>query len=722
MAMEAGTAYVTILPSVKNFGKDLGRDVSRSADEAGEGWAKGFGKKVVATIGAIGVGAAVGKFFTSSIAAASDLDETVNKINVVFGDSAEQMRDWASTAATTMGLSTQKALDAAAGFGTMFTQLGFTTDSAKDMSQGMVVLASDLASFHNLQGGAAEATDMLSAAFRGEYDSLQRVIPTINAAAVEQKALEQTGKDSAKELTAAEKAAAVYALTLEGAGPAVGDFAATSDGLANTQRSLSAMWDDLKAKVGEAFLGAATTAANFVKDNFIPALEWLQDAVQAVADKIREWQTPITIIASVIGVLLIPMFFALGVQALVAAARTVAAWAIKTAAAVAGAASQIFWLSVTGIWYVKLGVQAMLGAARTAAAWLLQKAQAAAGAAYVVGQLLWLGVQWIAQGVKAMAGAARTVAAWALQRVAAAGALAQYIIVFAVMAAQWVAAGVRALVGAAVVAGGWLLMAGAAIVNAAIIAVQWLIAFWPVALVIAIVVGLIAIIWVFWDEIKAALTTVKNFLQSVWNSVWNWVKNLFSSMWNWISGVWNGIYDSISSAVTAVKDWAVNTWTSLKDRVVGIFQSVKDRASEIWDSLVGVVRRAVDTVKGIGEGIWNGLKGVINAGIRLLNAAIGGFNAVIGAVNLVPGVNIPNIPNIPQLADGGIVTRATLAVVGEAGPEAVVPLDRWERGGGQQVPNVRVYIGDRELKDLVRVEVDRSSASLSGLLAGRRLA
>ena len=76
-----------------------------------------------------------------------------------------------------------------------------------------------------------------TAAFRGEYDSLQRFIPTINAANVEQKAMEQTGKENAEQLTASEKAAATYTLMLEGMGAAQGDFARTSDSAANRQRT-----------------------------------------------------------------------------------------------------------------------------------------------------------------------------------------------------------------------------------------------------------------------------------------------------------------------------------------------------------------------------------------------------------------------------------------------------------------------------------------------------
>lgn len=200
-----------------------------------------------------------------TVKAASDQAEALNKVNVVFGANAGTIEAWADNAAQAMGMSKTAALDAAGGFGTMFTQLGFGVGPAAEMSQGLVELGADLASFHNLSGGAAEASEMMSAALRGEYDSLQRVIPTINAAAVEQRALADTGKASAAELTAAEKAAATYALMLEGAGPALGDFERTSEGLANKQRSLTATLSDVSAEIGSALIP--------VVEAFLPLLE-----------------------------------------------------------------------------------------------------------------------------------------------------------------------------------------------------------------------------------------------------------------------------------------------------------------------------------------------------------------------------------------------------------------------------------------------------------------
>jgi hypothetical protein len=85
----------------------------------------------------------------------------------------------------------------------------------------------------------------------------------------------------------------------------------------------------------------------------------------------------------------------------------------------------------------------------------------------------------------------------------------------------------------------------------------------------------------------------------------------------------------------------------------------------------------------------------------MVNAAIGAVNAIISAYNSIPLLpDIPKAPTmpvpqlgatglatqvprkIPRMAEGGIVSSPTLALIGEAGPEAVVPLDRMQTGGG----------------------------------------
>ena len=207
----------------------------------------------------------------SSIGLARDFNEIQSKSNTVFGESAKAINDWAASASTGFGQSKAQALDSASAFGNMFPQLGMGKQTAAEMSMKMTELASDFASFHN-----ADITEVLQAqqaAFRGEYDALQKFVPTINAAAVQQEAMAETGKTNAAQLTAQEKAAATYTLMLKGAGDAQGDFDRTSGSLANQQRILSAQWQDLQVKIGQVLIPALTEIVTTINTEVIPAVK-----------------------------------------------------------------------------------------------------------------------------------------------------------------------------------------------------------------------------------------------------------------------------------------------------------------------------------------------------------------------------------------------------------------------------------------------------------------
>lgn len=267
--------------------KDQASDVFEQVGSSVEGQTKKFDKfKIGATVAVGAVAAASVAFADASIEKASDLNETINKASVIFGDQTKAMEKWASTASTSFGLSKAAALETAAGFGNMFSQLGFTGAASADMSQQVVKLAADLGSFNNL--GTDEVIDKLEGAFRGEYDSLQALIPNINAARVSEEALAMTHKKSAKDVTEAEKAAAVLAIVQKDGAAAANDFAETSTGLANSQKILQASYEDVQASLGQKLLPIMT-------------------AVMAVGSKLIGWvanNTPLAFaLAGAIGVL-----------------------------------------------------------------------------------------------------------------------------------------------------------------------------------------------------------------------------------------------------------------------------------------------------------------------------------------------------------------------------------------------------------------------------------
>ena len=260
---EFAAKFVSIIPTFKGGGRAIQQELDRSGDAAGKsagkkaggGFSAAFGSSLKGFVGfaAITAGAsALVRGVSGATTAASDLNETINKGRTIFGDSFAEIDRWARGSAKALGLPRQAALDAASGFGDMFSQIGFSGAAATRMSKSVVQMSADLGSFNNLE--TADVADRMSAAFRGEYDSLQALIPNINAARVESVAMATTGKKNAAALTAQEKAAAVLAIVNKDGARAMGDFARTADGAANKQKILAARTADAKAKFGEALL------------------------------------------------------------------------------------------------------------------------------------------------------------------------------------------------------------------------------------------------------------------------------------------------------------------------------------------------------------------------------------------------------------------------------------------------------------------------------------
>lgn len=287
---------------------------SRNAEEMASKWSSA-GAVAGGVLGGIVASKAIDTmidFGNESVNAASDLSETMNKSKVIFGDNEQAVEKWASNSAKTVGLAKGAALEAASSFGNMFQQLGFAGGQATDMSTQVVQLAADLGSFNNL--GTDEVMDMLSGAFRGEYDSLQRLIPNINAARVEQEAMTATGKTSADQLTAQEKAAATLAIVQRDGSAAANDFAETSNGLANKQKIAAASMSDLKAQIGEQLL---------------PAM----NAITEAGLRVTSWMTANPEATKAIGI-------GIGVLAVALGIATVAQWAMNSALL----ASPITWI------------------------------------------------------------------------------------------------------------------------------------------------------------------------------------------------------------------------------------------------------------------------------------------------------------------------------------------------------------------------------------------
>jgi phage-related protein len=193
------------------------------------------------------------------IGGASDLNESLSKVQTVFGSSAGDIDAWSKTAATGMGMTRGAALEAAGTFGNFLQAMGATTPAAADMSKKMVQLATDLGSFNN-----ADPTEVLLAlrsGLSGESEPLRKFGVALSEAAVSAKAVQLGLSATGKELTEQQKIQARYAIIMDQTKTAQGDFARTSGGLANQTKILKAELGDAANQIGTAFLPGVVAVA-----------------------------------------------------------------------------------------------------------------------------------------------------------------------------------------------------------------------------------------------------------------------------------------------------------------------------------------------------------------------------------------------------------------------------------------------------------------------------
>ena len=188
----------------------------------------------------------------TAIKFASDLEESLNKVDVAFKSSSQEVRDFAKTTLRSFGIAEGTALDMAAMFGDMSTSMGLTTSEASNMSTQLVALAGDLASFKNIN--IDEVTTALSGVFTGETESLKRLGIVMTEVNLKQFALNKGIKTQLKDMTQAEKVALRFQYVMSVTANAQGDFARTSGGAANQTRVFTEGLKQLAANFGNLLL------------------------------------------------------------------------------------------------------------------------------------------------------------------------------------------------------------------------------------------------------------------------------------------------------------------------------------------------------------------------------------------------------------------------------------------------------------------------------------
>jgi hypothetical protein len=192
----------------------------------------------------------------AAIKMASDVEESLNKVDVAFGESSKEVKDFAKNTLESFGIAEGSALDMAALFGDMSTAMGISRSDAADLSTSLVGLAGDLASFKNIN--IEEVTTALSGVFTGETESLKRLGVVMTETNLKQFALSQGITKNLKDFSQSEKVLLRYQFVMNATSNAHGDFARTSEGSANQMRIFTESLKQLGASFGAVVLPAFT--------------------------------------------------------------------------------------------------------------------------------------------------------------------------------------------------------------------------------------------------------------------------------------------------------------------------------------------------------------------------------------------------------------------------------------------------------------------------------
>lgn len=154
---------------------------------------------------------------------------------------------------------------------------------------------------------------------------------------------------------------------------------------------------------------------------------------------------------------------------------------------------------------------------------------------------------------------------------------------------------------------------------------------------------------------------------------------LFTTLLTTVVGLFRGMWKSITGVFAGVGQWFQQKFSEAWKNVQKVFSGVGSFFSGVWRTITGVFTNIGTSVASAVSGaIRSGLNGALATIENIINGGIGLINGAINLINKIPGVNIGKIGrlSLPRLAEGGVLNGAQTVIAGEAGPEAIIPLDK----------------------------------------------
>ncbi len=217
-----------------------------------------------------------------------------------------------------------------------------------------------------------------------------------------------------------------------------------------------------------------------------------------------------------------------------------------------------------------------------------------------------------------------------------------------------------------------------------------------IAGVVTLIIGALALLYIAWQNNWFGIRDILGSVFDTMLGIAQWFMDMFIAVWK---GDWYKVHELLVQAWNAIVDFLF---------------SIGRRA---WDAAVNFVKWFVDGIKSTGSAIANAILGLIPEPFRSWIAR--GAHAVAGAALMALGPVGWVGRGLLGLQAGGIVTGPTLAMLGERGPEAVIPLDKFVSNVTIGNINLSTTLSSENVDAVVRELVEKFGQELARLTGGR---
>lgn len=246
-------------------------------------------------------------------------------------------------------------------------------------------------------------------------------------------------------------------------------------------------------------------------------------------------------------------------------------------------------------------------------------------------------------------------------------------------------------------------------------------------LIVPIINGFLTLFQTVWNGIKDVITAVIDFVQpyiiNAWNTisrvigtVLNTIRSVISTVWNAISSVtstvWNGIKSDISTTINTISSVITPVVNTIKNTITTAWNGIKAVTTTVWngikDAIINPIQSAWDTVRGVIDTIRNAVKNIFSGIVPRLNISLPHISVNGGQAPFGIGGKgrLPSF-NIYWNKLGAIFSKPTIFAtdlgfqgVGEAGPEAVAPINVLQKYVAEAVDNRNLNL-ERKLDQVI---------------------